>query len=101
VLTGYTQLRLVAGARDAGANVVVKKPLSPRTLFDHIVWVARVNRPFIETADYAGPDRRFRDRTPPDGSYKRDGDRERLAHEQANETENLAVGKEALETIAP
>lgn len=74
VLTGYTQLRTVASARDAGANNVVKKPVSPQGLFDRITWVARVARPFIEAGDYIGPDRRFRQIDPPDGAYKRDID---------------------------
>lgn len=74
VLTGYTQLRTVAAARDAGANNVVKKPVSPQSLFDRITWVARVARPFIEAGDYVGPDRRFRQIEPPDGAYKRDTD---------------------------
>jgi CheY-like chemotaxis protein len=74
VLTGYTQLRMVAAARDGGANNVVKKPVSPQGLFDRITWVARVSRPFIETADYIGPDRRFRTMDPPDGLFKRDTD---------------------------
>ena len=74
VLTGYTQLRTVAAARDAGANNVVKKPVSPQSLFDRITWVARVARPFIEAGDYVGPDRRFRQIEPPDAKYKRDTD---------------------------
>jgi len=74
VLTGYTQLRMVAAARDGGANIVVKKPVAPKTLFDRIVWIARTARPFIETPDYVGPDRRFRTGEPPDGQYKRDSD---------------------------
>lgn len=74
VLTGYTQLRTVAAARDAGANNVVKKPVSPQSLFDRITWVARVARPFIEAGDYVGPDRRFRQIEPPDTKYKRDTD---------------------------
>ena len=74
VLSGYTQLRLVSAARDAGANLVVKKPVSPAALFDRIAWVARTARPFIETADFIGPDRRFRDVPPLDGEYKRDTD---------------------------
>ena len=74
VLTGYTQMRMVAAARDGGANSVVKKPVSPQALFDRINWVAKVARPFIETTTYIGPDRRFRNETPPDGQYKRDTD---------------------------
>lgn len=74
VLTGYTQLHMVARARDGGANIVIKKPVSPRALFDRLVWVARVARPFIEVGDFIGPDRRFRSIEPPDGQYKRDTD---------------------------
>lgn len=67
VLTGYTQFRAVAEARDAGANIVVKKPVSAQVLMNHIVWVGKNQRPFIETADYAGPDRRFKSLGPPPG----------------------------------
>jgi DNA-binding response OmpR family regulator len=74
VLSSYTQHRHVALARDAGANLVVRKPVSPRVLFDRVTWVAKVSRPFIETANYAGPDRRFRDREPLDGKRKRETD---------------------------
>ena len=71
VLSGYTQLKLISDARDAGAHLVVRKPLSPQALFDRLVWVAKFDRPFIETPTYVGPDRRFRDITPPDGELKR------------------------------
>src|SRR6201991_2251792 len=74
VMSGYTQLRLVSEARDAGANIVVKKPVSPAGLFDRITWVARVQPPFIETSDSIGPDRRFKNKSPPDGKLKRETD---------------------------
>ena len=74
VMSGYTQLRLVSQARDAGANIVIRKPVSPQALFDRLLWVARMPRPFIETGDYAGPDRRFHDNPPMDGKYKRETD---------------------------
>ena len=74
VLTGYTQLRMIATARDGGANIIVKKPVSPKTLFEHMLWIARVARPFIETDRFIGPDRRFRTADPPDGKFKRDSD---------------------------
>ncbi len=74
VLSSYTQHRHVAVARDAGANLIIRKPVSPRVLFDRIAWVAKVSRPFIETANYAGPDRRFRNVEPLDGKQKRETD---------------------------
>jgi len=71
VLSGYTQLDRVSGSRDAGANIVVKKPLSPQVLYDHIAWVGRVPRPFIEAGEFAGPDRRFKTLPPPGGIERR------------------------------
>ncbi|MDR3528768.1 MAG: response regulator [Rhizomicrobium sp.] len=59
VLTGYTQFSRVTHARDAGVSSVVRKPVSPATLFDHILWAARTERPFIDADAFAGPDRRF------------------------------------------
>jgi CheY-like chemotaxis protein len=60
VLMGYTQFSRVTHARDAGVSSVVCKPVSPKTLFNHIVRVAQTDRAFIDADDYAGPDRRFR-----------------------------------------
>ncbi|HEY2071644.1 MAG TPA: response regulator [Rhizomicrobium sp.] len=74
VLSSYTQHRHVTLARDAGANLVLTKPVSPQVLFDHIAWVAKAPRPFIEAGAYAGPDRRFRTMDPPDGQRKRESD---------------------------
>lgn len=71
VLSGYTQTRMVAAARDAGASTVLKKPVSPQALFDRVMWVARVPRPFIDAGTYVGPDRRFKAEEPPDNVYKR------------------------------
>ena len=71
VLSGYTQLRLIAEVRDGGAHIVIRKPVSPQTLFDRINWVARVSRPFLETPAYVGPDRRFHTTEPPDSKWKR------------------------------
>ena len=74
VMSGYTQLRLISQARDGGAHIVIRKPISPQALFDRIAWVAHFGRPFLETANYVGPDRRFHDVPPPDGKLKREGD---------------------------
>jgi DNA-binding response OmpR family regulator len=74
VLTGYTQYSNVVVMRDAGANIVVRKPVSPNVLFDHVAWSARTDRPFIETDNYIGPDRRFKNTGPPDGNGRRKTD---------------------------
>lgn len=74
MLTGYTQFSNITAARDSGANSVVRKPVAPTTLFDHMVWSARTERPFVETKGYAGPCRRFRYAEPPCGVGRRETD---------------------------
>jgi CheY-like chemotaxis protein len=74
-LSGYTQFRLLNTVRAAGANLVLKKPLSPQSLFDRISWLGRTKRAYIETDTYTGPDRRFHSTDPPDGGYKRATDK--------------------------
>ncbi|SUS03265.1 Two-component system response regulator [uncultured Defluviicoccus sp.] len=71
---GHQTLTNVRAARDAGANVVVAKPLSPEVLLQRIHWVARENRQFIIAQGYAGPDRRFRNDGPPPGTDGRRND---------------------------
>jgi len=73
-LTGYAQASRVSLARDAGANIVIKKPLSAQILFDRLAWISHTPRPFIETATYVGPDRRFRSIGPPNGIGRRSTD---------------------------
>ncbi|MGE0566141.1 MAG: response regulator [Pseudolabrys sp.] len=60
VMAGDPSLELVEAARDAGANMVISKPVSPSALFDRLLWVASIQREFYETESYYGPDRRFR-----------------------------------------
>lgn len=74
MLTGHTQLGYVESGRDAGVNVVVKKPVSPVILFDRLVWSANSPRPFIETETYVGPDRRFKFMGLPEGGGRRKTD---------------------------
>jgi CheY-like chemotaxis protein len=71
ILAGHTPLAQVAKARDCGANFVVAKPVTPRTLLERIVWIAQETRPFVELDGYIGPDRRFQNLGPPDPSKGR------------------------------
>lgn len=60
VLSGYTSLSTVNTVRDQGANCVVRKPMVPKVLLDHIEWAA-TSRQFVDTGNgYIGPDRRFK-----------------------------------------
>ena len=74
VITSYTHMRNVTKARDAGANMTIKKPISPQVLFDRIAWVASSSRAFVEGGFYAGPDRRHKFIGPPSGDGRRETD---------------------------
>jgi len=74
VVTSYSHMRNVRAARDSGAHLVVKKPLSPQILFDRISWAASATRPFVEAGVYVGPDRRFKFAGPPEGVGRRQDD---------------------------
>jgi DNA-binding response OmpR family regulator len=71
---GHQTIGNVRAARDAGANFVLAKPLSPEVLLQRIEWVARENRQFVIAPNYAGPDRRFRNDGPPPGMDGRRAD---------------------------
>lgn len=60
ILHGYTPEHMVIQARDAGANMIVRKPVAPAILLSRIEWIARDTRHFVESEGYCGPDRRIR-----------------------------------------
>lgn len=60
MVSGYTEGWRVAQARDAGVNEVLAKPLSADRLLGRILHVVENPRPFVDTHNYKGPDRRRR-----------------------------------------
>jgi len=74
IMTGHTVMSDIEAARNSGANIVIKKPVSASILFDRIMWAASTDRDFIESASYAGPDRRFKSLGPPNGIGRRSTD---------------------------
>lgn len=85
VFSGYTQLRLLSVTRDAGANLLLRKPVSAQAIYDRIAWLGNTPRAYIETDLYIGPDRRFQDKAPPGGIYRRSGDIRTRVTEPSNE----------------
>lgn len=61
LVSGYTSQKVLAQARDNGANEALVKPVSSRSLAQRICNVVDYPRAFIETPDYFGPDRRRQD----------------------------------------
>lgn len=75
IMTSEAQQSTVKEARDAGANMVVAKPMSPTTLYDRLVWIAFDRRQFIDCPTYFGPDRRFKIEGYPTGVGRRASDK--------------------------
>lgn len=81
IMAGDTRESLIKIARDAGANMVVAKPLSPTSLYDRLTWIAFNPRQFVETPTYYGPDRRFKIEGYPGGVGRRKTDHIEVAEE--------------------
>jgi two-component system, chemotaxis family, chemotaxis protein CheY len=58
MLTGHSEKKRVAAARDAGITEFMAKPISAKALYQRILNVVANPRPFIRTKTYFGPDRR-------------------------------------------
>jgi len=75
IVTAHTRRGDVLRARDCGANYIIAKPITPKTVLDRIMWISREDRVAIEADSYVGPDRRFRRQGPPAGmDGRRSGD---------------------------
>lgn len=72
VCTGHTELVHIADARDAGANEILRKPVTGAALYARLQAVIESPRPFIITQDFIGPDRRRRT-MPFNGPERRSG----------------------------
>lgn len=71
IATGNTTVSDVNRARNAGAHMVILKPVSPAAIYDRLAWIAGTERPFWESDSYYGPDRRIRPRTDFKGEDRR------------------------------
>jgi DNA-binding response OmpR family regulator len=74
LLTGHAKRSNVTRARDIGANFIVAKPLTPTILLQRIIWAVADRRAFIDSPNYVGPDRRFKNEGPPPGTDGRRAD---------------------------
>ena len=62
VVSAFIDQEVLAAARDSGASEILVKPLSGENLAARILSVIDNPRPFIQTANYFGPDRRRRNK---------------------------------------
>jgi two-component system chemotaxis response regulator CheY len=70
VCTGHAEIDHICGARDAGANEILRKPITVTSVYERIRAIIERPRPFVRADDYYGPDRRRQD-LPFDGPERR------------------------------
>jgi len=60
MVSGETSKDLIVGARDAGVNEFLAKPISTRMVYQRFMNIIENPRAFVSTEDFYGPDRRRR-----------------------------------------
>jgi CheY-like chemotaxis protein len=71
LLTGNTETRVIAEARDSGVNSILATPTSPAAIYKRVVELIEKPRKFITSETYFGPCRRRRSLGPPRGVAER------------------------------
>lgn len=71
LVSGAPSREVMMAGRDAGANIAIRKPVTPALLLSRITWLAKSAREFVRSESYCGPDRRFKRGGPPAGVLER------------------------------
>jgi two-component system, chemotaxis family, chemotaxis protein CheY len=74
--TADTTPKTIQELRDAGADEILSKPVSPQAIWRKMTAVVNARRRFVNAPDFFGPDRRRRTLEPPKGAERRAGDYE-------------------------
>jgi response regulator RpfG family c-di-GMP phosphodiesterase len=74
MLTGHSDLGHINAARDRGVTEFLCKPVTSKTILTRLNAVIMEPRPFVDSSDYFGPDRRRKRTTAYDGPLRRLGD---------------------------
>jgi CheY-like chemotaxis protein len=84
-LTGHAEREKIELARDTGTHDFLVKPVSARLIYERLINVIENPRPFVESANFFGPDRRRRSRELPKGAKDRRGSGKRPRTENKDE----------------
>jgi CheY-like chemotaxis protein len=76
MMTGHAEMSRVAAAIDSGVNTFLAKPISARSLAEHVSAALNDRRPFVRTETFFGPDRRRRNYPDFNGPFRRQEDQD-------------------------
>jgi CheY-like chemotaxis protein len=68
--TADTTPKTIQELRDAGADEILGKPVSPQAIWSKITAVVNARRKFVSTPEFFGPDRRRRNADSPSGERR-------------------------------
>lgn len=74
LMTGFSEMRRVIQARDAGVTEFLVKPFTARDLYKRITQIIERPRQFVRSEDFFGPDRRRKSSTEYTGPLRRETD---------------------------
>lgn len=74
MLTGHSDIPHVSAARDTGVTEFLCKPVTAKAILDRLNAVIMEPRPFMQSADFFGPDRRRGRNRPYEGPKRRAND---------------------------
>jgi two-component system chemotaxis response regulator CheY len=74
LMTGFSEMRRVIQARDAGVTEFLVKPFTARDLYKRITQIIERPRQFVRSEDFFGPDRRRKASTDYSGPLRRETD---------------------------
>jgi CheY-like chemotaxis protein len=95
LISGHTVPSSISRARDCGANFVVAKPITPKVMYDRVLWLARDRREFVLSDGYAGPDRRHKYLGPPAAVPGRRCDDKAAEHSVDDDAQDTVISERA------
>lgn len=95
MLTGYSEMRHIYEARDAGVTEYLVKPISAEMIYERICRVIERPRQFVKTPHFFGPDRRRTKPTEATNQGRRAEDKEAEKPDNAPAPEQAADGVES------
>jgi len=98
MISGYTEAKNVAQARNAGVTEFLAKPVSPNALYHRIEEVILRPRQFVRTKTYTGPDRHRHDNDTYFGPLRREEDEALKVQRRLGKEENSEQSAETAET---
>ena len=88
--SAYTEIQHVITSRDAGADQFLAKPFTVKMIFHYLKAVIDHQPAFVRSKVYFGPDRRRKNKPPPDG-WERRGAKPKALENAGSENPPLAA----------